>query len=76
MNIGIMERIDPVSDHLRLSQYSIGQEVEFHGRRYKIVRRTTLASGEAALVLAGEKDQFIVAAAQFLADGKPAASKV
>ena len=67
MNIGIMERIDPVSDHLRLRQYSIGQEVEFHGRRYKIVRRTTLASGEAAVVLAGEKEQFIVGAAQFLA---------
>ena len=61
-----MERIDPVSDHLRLRQFAVGQDVEFRGRRYKIVRRTTLASGEAAVVLAGEKEQFTVGAVQFL----------
>jgi hypothetical protein len=73
MNIGVMERIDPVSDHLRLRKYIVGQDVEFRGRRYKIVRRTTLASGEAAVVLAGAKEQFIVGAATFLSGVKPAA---
>jgi hypothetical protein len=74
MNFGVMERIDPVSDHLRLRRFAVGEEVDFHGRRYKIVRRTTLASGEAAVVLAGDKEQFIVGATQFLAAVKPAAS--
>jgi hypothetical protein len=62
-----MERIEPASDHLKLRRYAVGQEVEFRGRRYKILKRTTLASGEAAVVLAGDKDQFIVGAGQFLA---------
>ncbi len=62
-----MERIEPVSDHVKLRRYPVGQEVDFHGRRYKVLKRTTLASGEAALVLAGEKDQFVVGATQFLA---------
>ncbi len=62
-----MEKIDPASDHLKLRRYAVGQEVDFRGRRYKILRRTTLASGEAAVVLAGDKEQFIVGAAQFIA---------
>ena len=62
-----MERIDTASDHVKLSRYSVGQEVEFRGRRYKIIKHTALASGEAAVVLAGDKDQFFVAAAEFLA---------
>ena len=62
-----MEKIVPVSDHLKLRRYAVGQEVDFHGRRYKIIKHTTLASGEAAVVLAGDKDQFIVGAGQFLA---------
>lgn len=65
-----MERIDPVSDHVRLRQFAVGQGVEFRGRRYKIVRRTTLASGEAAVVLADDNEQFTVGAAQFLASVK------
>jgi hypothetical protein len=65
-----MERIEPVSDHLQLRRFAVGQEVEFHGRRYKILRRTTLASGEAAVVLTGDKEQFVVAAAEFLAGVK------
>ena len=68
-----MERIEPVSDYLKLRRYAVGQEVEFRGRRYKILKHTTLASGEAAVVLTGDKDQFIVGAGQFLAGvgGKP-----
>jgi hypothetical protein len=62
-----MERIEPVSDHVELRRYAVGQEVGFHGRRYKILKHTTLASGEAAVVLSGDKDQFTVGAAQFLA---------
>ncbi|HKA31728.1 MAG TPA: hypothetical protein VKH64_00835 [Candidatus Binatia bacterium] len=62
-----MERIVPVSDHLKLRRYAVGQEIDFRGRRYKILKHTTLASGEAAVVLAGDKDQFIVGAGQFLA---------
>jgi hypothetical protein len=65
-----MERIDPVSDHVRLRQFAVGQGVEFRGRRYKIVRRTTLASGEAAVVLADDNEQFTLGAAQFLAGVK------
>ena len=62
-----MERIVPVSDHIKLRRYAVGQEVEFRGRRYKVLKHTTLASGEAAVVLAGAKDQFFVGAADFLA---------
>jgi hypothetical protein len=72
MNHRVMEKIDPVSDHLRLRQFAVGQEVDFHGSRYTILRRTTLASGEAAIVLTGGKEQFVVAAAQFLAGAKAA----
>ena len=62
-----MERIVPVSDHLKLRQYAVGREVEFRGRRYRVLKHTTLASGEAAVVLADDKEQFIVGAGQFLA---------
>jgi hypothetical protein len=68
-----MEKIVPASDHLKLWQFSIGQEVDFRGRRYKIARRTTLASGEAAVVLADDREQFILSADEFLAGLKPPA---
>ena len=71
-----MEKIDPASDHLRLRQFGVGQDVEFRGRRYKIVRRTTLASGEAAVVLADDREQFIIGAVQFLAGIKSPASNL
>ncbi|HEY1374819.1 MAG TPA: hypothetical protein VGH50_20270 [Candidatus Binatia bacterium] len=63
-----MERIEPVSDHVKLRRYAVGQEVDFHGRRYKVLKHTTLASGEAAVVLGDDKDQFTVGATHFLAD--------
>ena len=76
MNIRVMEKIVPVSDHLRLRQFKIGQDVDFRGRRYKVLRRTTLASGEAAIVLTADKEQFIVGAAQFLAGIKSPESAI
>lgn len=62
-----MEKIDPQKDHERLQQYPPGAEVRFNGKRYTIQRRTTLASGEAAVVLQGESEQFMIGAKQFLA---------
>jgi len=66
----MMERIDPQQDHEKLKQYRLGQQVTFKGKVYRIERRTTLASGEAAVVLQSEKEQFVIGAAQFLAEVK------
>ena len=62
-----MEKIDPQQDHLELERFMPGCEVTFRGKPYKIQRRTTLASGEAAVVLQSDKEQFVVAAKPFLA---------
>ncbi|HTN71640.1 MAG TPA: hypothetical protein VMO00_11175 [Methylomirabilota bacterium] len=62
-----MEKIDPQWDHERLKQFSPGQQVTFNGKPYAIERRTTLASGEAAVVLRGEKEQFVIGVKQFFA---------
>ncbi|MBI2180380.1 MAG: hypothetical protein HYU31_06130 [Deltaproteobacteria bacterium] len=62
-----MEKIDPQRDHERLKPYAPGQKITFKGKVYTIERRTTLASGEAAVVLQGETDQFVISADQFLA---------
>jgi hypothetical protein len=62
-----MEKIDPQGDHERLARFALGQTVKFKGKTYRLERRTTLASGEAAVVLQGEKDQFMIGANQFLA---------
>ena len=62
-----MEKIDPQQDHERLREFGPGLEVTFAGRRYTIQRRTTLASGEAAVVLQGENEQFVISAQRFLA---------
>ena len=63
----VMEKIDPQQDHERLKPYAPGQKITFRGKTYTIQRRTTLASGEAALVLQGDRDQFVVSANEFLA---------
>ncbi len=65
-----MEKIDPQQDHLKLWQFGVGREVEFRGKSYKVLRRTTLASGEPALVLQAEGEQFVIGATAFLADAK------
>jgi hypothetical protein len=65
-----MEKIDPQEDHLRLHRFNLGQQVTWRGKPYILRRRTTLASGEAAVVLQGETDQFVIGAARFLAEVK------
>ena len=66
----IMEKIDPQPDHEQLKAFAPGKQVTFKGKAYTIERRTTLASGEAAVVLQGDKEQFVVSAGQFLAGVK------
>ena len=65
-----MERIEPMPDHLLLAQFALGEQVKFRGKSYTVLRRTTLASGEPALLLQGEEEQFVVGASQFLAGVK------
>lgn len=62
----LMERIDPQEDHAKLKRFKTGERVTFKGESFLIQRRTTLASGEAAVVLQGQKDQFVIGAAEFL----------
>jgi hypothetical protein len=63
-----MEKIVPLPDHLLLDRFPPGCPVGFGGKRYTVLRRTSLASGEPALVLQGEREQFVVAASRLLAD--------
>jgi len=70
MNSIVMEKIHPLPDHLSLRRFALGQQVKFRGKPYTILRRTTLSSGEPALVLQGEREQFVVAASEFLAEVK------
>ncbi len=63
----VMEKIDPQADHEKLNLYGPGQEVLFQGKSYRVQRRTTLASGEAAIVLQNESEQFVLSANQFFA---------
>jgi hypothetical protein len=62
-----MERIEPQRDHERLKNFAPGQQVTFKGKPYTIVFRTTLASGEPAVVLQGQTGQFEIGASHFLA---------
>jgi hypothetical protein len=68
MKQAAMEKIDPQQDHVKLYRFNLGQQVLFRGKPYVLRRRTTLASGEAAVVLQGETDQFVIGAARFLAE--------
>ncbi len=70
MKTSAMEKIDPQRDHLKLEQYCPGQQVNFRGKTYTIQWRTTLASGEAAVVLQDNKEQFVIGANQFFAGMK------
>jgi hypothetical protein len=70
MKTSAMEKIDPQHDHVQLEQYFPGQQVIFRGKAYTIQRRTTLASGEPAVVLQGDKEQFVIGANQFFAGVK------
>ncbi len=62
-----MEKIDPQPDHIGLERYRPGAQVNFKGKLYIIQSRTTLASGEAAVVLQSDSEQFVLSANQFLA---------
>jgi hypothetical protein len=62
-----MERIDPQQDHEKLKSFPSGRQVTFHGKSYVVQKHTTLASGEAAVVLRGENQQFVIGANEFLA---------
>jgi len=63
-----MEKIDPQGDHEALKNFEPGCSVSFRGKTYRVQRRTTLASGEAAVVLQNDHEQFVISAARFLAD--------
>jgi hypothetical protein len=65
-----MEKIDPQADHEALRNFPAGAQVSFRGSTYTVQRRSTLASGEAAVVLQGENEQFEISATQFLAGVK------
>jgi hypothetical protein len=65
-----MDKIDPQQDHERLKRFRPGQKVIFRDKSYTIQRRTTLASGEAAVVLQGDQEQFVIGAQPFLAGVK------
>ncbi len=65
-----MDKIDPQQDHERLKRFRPGQQVIFKDKSYRIQRRTTLASGEAAVVLQNDNEQFLLGAQQFLAGVK------
>jgi hypothetical protein len=63
----LMERIDPQQDHEQLKAFRPGCPVTFQGKPYVLQQHTTLASGEAAVVLRGENEQFVTGANEFLA---------
>lgn len=56
-----MERIEPLADHLFASELAACKELLLDdGKVYAVVRYTTLASGEPALVLRGDTEQFTI----------------
>ncbi|MDP6558680.1 MAG: hypothetical protein QF619_00850 [Candidatus Binatia bacterium] len=67
-----MHKIEPLQDHLHLGRFPIGDQLQYQGKPYTVLQRTTLASGEPALVLQGEGKQFVIGASQLLAGVKEA----
>ena len=61
-----MDKIDPQQDHERLKRFRPGQQIVFRDKSYIIQRCMTFASGEAVVVLQGDKEQFVIGAQQFL----------
>ena len=66
----VMEKIDPLPDHLQLRRFAVGQQVELRKKSSIVLHRTPLASGEPAVVLQDEGEQFVIGATQFLAGVK------
>jgi hypothetical protein len=67
MKWNAMEKILPLPDQVRVLSLREGEKVEFQGKEYTVFSRTTLASGEPAVILEREGEQFVIAAAQFFA---------
>ena len=64
--IGSMDKIEPLKDHVALTHFIPGDKIRFRGTTCTIWSKTTLASGEPAVVLQGEGRQFVVSASEFL----------
>ncbi len=65
-----MDKIEPLADHLFVSRHAIGDQVELWGKTYTVSSKTTLASGEPALVLQGEGKQFVIGASHLIKGNK------
>jgi len=65
-----MDKIEPLPDHLFVSRFAIGDKVELWGKTYTVSSKTTLASGEPALVLQGEGKQFFIGASHLIKGDK------
>jgi hypothetical protein len=61
-----MDKIEPLKDYVALARFAPGDKIRFGGQTCTIWSKTTLASGEPAVVLQGEGKQFVVRAAEFL----------
>ena len=64
--IGGMERIDPLKDYVALARFAPGDKTRFRGKTYTVFCKTTLSSGEPAIVLQNDGRQFAVSAGEFL----------
>jgi hypothetical protein len=65
-----MEKIQPLPDQVKVLSVKPGEQVDFAGKVYTVLSRTTLASGEPALVLGREREQFVIGAARFFRENK------
>jgi len=70
--MGPMDKIEPLKDHQAVARFNEGDQVRLGDKTYTIWSKTTLASGEPALVLQGEGEQFVMRASQFLEEIKAA----
>ncbi len=61
-----MDKIEPLPDHLFVSRFAIGDRVELWGKTYTVASKTTLDTGEPALVLQGEGQQFVIGASHLI----------
>ncbi len=61
-----MDKIEPLPDHLFVSGFAIGDRVELWGKTFTVSSKTTLASGEPALVLQGDGRQFVIGASHLI----------
>ena len=70
--IGAMDKIEPLKDYVALARISAGDRVRLWGKTYTVFSKTTLASGEPALILQGDGRQFFIRASEYLAETKGA----